>query len=170
MAPADVTQPLPRPPASSHPPQSAAAQLPALMLAAHQPIWSLWCLVSFTNTPLESAALAFLPAAADRQEQRDTGRLLVALGLASGAVGTVVAVGLPAVMPQLFTGTVALWPHMRSVQLQGVLAMLCCGVDVAANGVLLGLKDTQYVVSLCAGGVKVVVVAVGVGGWSWGCT
>ncbi|KAI7844559.1 hypothetical protein COHA_001917 [Chlorella ohadii] len=125
--------------------QSTAAQLSALVLAAHQPIWSLWCLVSFTNTPLESAALAFLPAAPSREDAQETARLLILLGAASGVIGSAVAVGLPAVAPQLFTANTALWPNMQSVQLQGVLAMLCCGVDVAANGVLLALKDTAFV-------------------------
>lgn len=119
-----------------------------MLLAAHQPIWSLWCLVSFTNTPLESAALAFLPAAASGREKQETGRLLMGMGTVSGMLGAVVAVGLPALAPQLFTSNPALWGPMRSVQAPAVLAMLCCGADVAANGVLLGLKDTQYVVSM----------------------
>ena len=35
---------------------------------------------------------------------------------------------------------------MPVLYMQGVLAMLCCGVDVAATGVLLALKDTAFVV------------------------
>lgn len=73
---------------------------------------------SFTNTPLESAALAFLPAAPSRQDARETARLLILLGAASGVIGAAVAVGLPAVAPQLFTANAALWPNMQSVQLQ----------------------------------------------------
>lgn len=131
--------------------QSTAAQMSALLLAAHQPMWSLWCLVSFTNTPIESAALAFLPAAADRREQQETARLLVSLGAVSGVVGSLVAVGVPAVAPHLFTADPALWTHMRSVWLPGMLAMLCCGVDVAATGCLLAEKDTAFVVSVGQG-------------------
>ena len=41
--------------------QSTAARLPPLLLAAHQPLFSLWSLASFTATPLEHAALSFLP-------------------------------------------------------------------------------------------------------------
>lgn len=132
--------------------QSTAAKLSALVLAAHQPVWSLWCLVSFTNTPLESAALAFLPAAADEQDKQATARLLMWLGAGSGVVGSLVAVGLPAAAPHLFTSNAALWPGMQSVGPQGVLAMLCCGVDVAATGVLLALKDTAFVVRTQPGG------------------
>ncbi|KAL4431117.1 hypothetical protein ABPG75_006373 [Micractinium tetrahymenae] len=125
--------------------QSTASRLSALLLAAHQPVWSMWCLVSFTNIPLESAALAFLPAAASRADRQETARVLLLLGAASGVVGSCVAVGLPAAAPQLFTSNAALWGPMRSVGLQGVLAMLCCGLDVAATGILLGLKDTAFV-------------------------
>ena len=133
-------------PALTNPLQSTAAQLSALVLAAHQPVWSLWCLVSFTNTPLESAAMAFLPAAADdSQERRETARLLMQLGMGSGVVGACVAAGLPAVAPHLFTSNPALWGHMRSVGPQGALAMLFCGIDVAATGCLLAIKDTAFV-------------------------
>ncbi|PSC76204.1 armadillo repeat-containing 8-like isoform B [Micractinium conductrix] len=131
--------------------QSTAARLPALLLAAHQPVWSLWCLVSFTNTPLESAALAFLPGAFAPADRRATARLLLLLGVASGAVGCAAAVGLPALAPQLFTANAALWEPMQSVALQGVLAMLCCGMDVAATGCLLGIKDGAFVARAMVG-------------------
>jgi Na+-driven multidrug efflux pump len=139
-------------PAPLPPPQTTAAQLSALVLAAHQPLWSLWSLVSFTNTPLESAALAFLPVTADdSQERRDTARLLMQLGMASGVVGSFVAAGLPAVAPHLFTSNSALWVHMRTVGPQGALAMLFCGIDVAATGCLLAIKDSAFVVSAASG-------------------
>ena len=76
------------------------------------------CLVSFTNTPLESAALAFLPGAFAPADRRATARLLLLLGVASGAVGCAAAVGLPALAPQLFTANAALWEPMQSVALQ----------------------------------------------------
>ncbi len=88
-----------------HTPSSLAFRLPLL---SH----------SFTNTPLESAALAFLPAAPSREDAQETARLLILLGAASGVIGSAVAVGLPAVAPQLFTANTALWPNMQSVQLQ----------------------------------------------------
>ena len=56
--------------------------------------------------------------------------IILALGLVNGVVGAAVAVGLPCAAPQLFTSDPTLWPHMRSVALQGVLALICCGVDV----------------------------------------
>lgn len=125
--------------------QSTAARLPPLLLAAHQPIWSLWNLVAFTNTPWEQAALTFLPAATTRGEQRELANTITFLGAANGILGAAVAVGLPLLVPQLFASDSALWGPMRSVGWQGTLAMLFCGVDVAATGCLLALKDTGYV-------------------------
>jgi hypothetical protein len=43
--------------------QLAAAVLAPVTLAAHQLLYSLWSLASFVTTPLEQAALTFLPAA-----------------------------------------------------------------------------------------------------------
>jgi Na+-driven multidrug efflux pump len=126
-----------------------AAQLSTVLLAAHQPIWSIWCLMSFSNTPLESAGLAFMPSAraAGAHEQRQTAKLLLTMGAINGALGSLVAVGLPCAAPQLFASDPALWVHMRSVWLPGVLALVCCGADVAANGILISAKDTAFVVS-----------------------
>ena len=64
-------------------PQATATRLSALLLAAHQPLWSLWNLAAFTNTPLEQAALAFLPSARGEEERRETAALL--LGMVSQA-------------------------------------------------------------------------------------
>ena len=125
--------------------QRAATALPAVLLAAHQPCWSLWNLVAFTNTPLEQAALVFLPSAASALERRETVRLLMLLGLASGAVGAAAAVGPPLLAPWLLTQDPALWPHMASVAAQGAAALLLCGADVSATGVLLALRDRGYV-------------------------
>ena len=125
--------------------QRTATALPALLLAAHQPCWSLWNLVAFTNTPLEQAALVFLPSAASRVERRETVGILMALGLALGVVGAAAAVGPPQLAPWLLAQDPALWPHMRSVGAQGAAALLLCGADVSATGVLLALKDRGYV-------------------------
>jgi hypothetical protein len=39
-------------------------------------------------------------------------------GTMSGLLGSVVAVGLPALLPQMFISDPSLWPYMRSVGLQ----------------------------------------------------
>ena len=41
--------------------QKAATVLPATSLAAHQAVYGLWSLISFTSVPTEQAALSFIP-------------------------------------------------------------------------------------------------------------
>lgn len=125
--------------------QATAARLPATILAAHQPVWQLWGLCSFTNTPLEQAALAFIPAAATVNDRRELSAILLMLGTGFGIVCSCVAHGLPAVRPGLLTADPALWPIMQSVWLPGMIALMLCGADVSATGILLATKDTTYV-------------------------
>ncbi|KAG7672119.1 putative Protein DETOXIFICATION 46, chloroplastic [Nannochloris sp. 'desiccata'] len=125
--------------------QATATRLPALILASHQPVWQLWGLASFTNTPLEQSALAFLPAATSTKEKREFITVLMGLGAISGIVCSLIAHGIPAVAPGLLTADAALWPHMRSVWFPGTLALMACGLDVSATGVLLACKDRWYV-------------------------
>lgn len=125
--------------------QASATRLPAMLLAAHQPVWQLWGLASFTNTPLEQAALAFIPAAATVQERREITIVLLSLGALSGIGCSLVAHGIPAFFPGLLTADVGLWTHMQSVWLPGTLSLLACGMDVSSTGVLLACKDVAYV-------------------------
>ena len=99
--------------------------------------------------PIEvNAALSFLLAPAGRTAARPP----LALGAANGLLGAALVSGLPGLLPQLFTSSAQLWGPMRSVGPQAALAMVCCGVDVAATGVLLALRDRAYVVSGRGGG------------------
>jgi putative MATE family efflux protein len=125
--------------------QATATRLPALLLASHQPVWQLWGLASFTNTPLEQSALAFIPAATSIREKREFITVLLGLGAISGIFCSLIAHGIPAVAPGLLTADRALWSHMQSVWLPGTLALLACGLDVSATGVLLACKDRWYV-------------------------
>jgi putative MATE family efflux protein len=114
--------------------QSNATRLPATLLAAHQPIWQLWGLASFANTPLEQAALAFIPASNSTSERKELVALIVALGGILGVLCSLVAHGVPALVPRLLTADAALWPHMQSIWLPGTIALLACGLDVSATG------------------------------------
>ena len=125
--------------------QATATRLPAMLLAAHQPVWQLWGLTSFTNTPLEQAALTFIPGILTLRGRQEFMTLLLFLGAVNGVVCAIVAHGLPALQPALLTADAALWPHMQSIWLPGSLALLACGVDVSATGVLLACKDGAYV-------------------------
>ncbi len=125
--------------------QATATRLPALLLAAHQPVWQLWGLASFTNSPIEQSALAFLPAATSTREKKELITVLMGLGAISGLFCSLIAHGIPAVAPGLLTADKALWSSMQSVWLPGTLALMACGLDVSATGVLLACKDRWYV-------------------------
>lgn len=134
--------------------QAAATRLPAATLAAHQINWSLWGLCSFTNAPLEQASLAFLPVATPGREKNELTIALLITGALLGVALSFVAVGIPTLLPFVLTSDSQLWPTMKSVWIQGLSAMLCCGLDVTSTGILLGNRDTVYVakammISLC---------------------
>lgn len=125
--------------------QASATRLPPLMLASHQTIWQLWGVCSFMNTPLEQAALTFVPSAPSERDRRELIQLLLSLGATFGIVCALVAHGLPALAPGLLVSDATLWPFMRSVWLPGTLALLACGLDVSSTGVLLASREVTYV-------------------------
>lgn len=65
--------------------------------------------------PLEQAALAFIPAATNRGQGRETVSLLLGLAVAVGIVTSLFTAGFPTLLPQLFTNDATLYPIMRSV-------------------------------------------------------
>eukprot|EP00890_Picochlorum_soloecismus_P005083 jgi/Picsp_1/5576/NSC_02935-R1_enhanced disease susceptibility len=134
--------------------QASATRLPALSLAAHQPVMQLWGLCSFTSAPLEQASLAFLPIAKTLKDKHEMMGALLATGAILGVVCSTVAVGVPTLFPFLLTSDKSLWVLMGSVWKQGMFSMLCCGLDVTSTGILLANRDTGYVakamvISLC---------------------
>ena len=134
--------------------QASATRLPALSLAAHQPVMQLWGLCSFTSAPLEQASLAFLPIAKTLKDKHEMMGALLATGAILGVVCSTIAVGVPTLFPFLLTSDKSLWVLMGSVWKQGMFSMLCCGLDVTSTGILLANRDTGYVakamvISLC---------------------
>lgn len=125
--------------------QASATRLPPLMLAAHQTIWQIWGVCSFMNTPLEQAALTFIPIARSETERRELIVLLLSLGAMFGVLCAIVAHGLPAIAPGLLVSDQALWPLLRSVWVPGTLALFACGLDVSSTGVLLASREVSYV-------------------------
>ena len=93
---------------------SATALRPALV-AAHQVLWQVWNLCAFGHTPMEQAALAFLPGIENRQEYKEWVKLLAGVGLFVGIVTALLATGVPYYLPFLFTPDVELWPIMKSI-------------------------------------------------------
>ena len=125
--------------------QSAAARLSPLSMAAHQAVWSLWGMCSFTSAPLEQASLAFLPTARPGRDKNQLTLALIACGACLGVLCSLISVGIPTIAPQLLTSDASLYPLMRQIALPALVAMLCCGFDVTSTGVLLANRDTTYV-------------------------
>lgn len=125
--------------------QASAAKMAATALAAHQGCWALWGLCSFTSAPLEQASLAFLPTAKAGREKNELTAALILTGGCLGVVCSIIAVGIPTMFPWILTADATLWPIMKSIWVQGLVSMLCCGFDVTSTGILLANRDTVYV-------------------------
>lgn len=95
--------------------QSSATALRPALVAAHQVLWQVWNLCAFGHTPMEQAALAFLPGVANRQEYMEWVRLLLGVGLFVGIITAFIATGVPYYTPFLFTSDAQLWPVMKSI-------------------------------------------------------
>jgi Na+-driven multidrug efflux pump len=121
-----------------------ADPLPVLYLLL-QAVFSIWNLLAFTTTPLEQAALTYIPASTTRSEQRTTLQLLLAVSVVIGVVCGSIACAVPLLTPQLLTKDAAVWPHMARVSPLALFAMLLTAADVSATGVLLARRDLAYV-------------------------
>jgi len=95
--------------------QSSATALRPALVAAHQVLWQMWNLCAFGHTPMEQAALAFLPGTTDRNEYKELVKLLLGVGVVVGAVTAFVATAVPYYLPFLFTPDAQLWPIMKSI-------------------------------------------------------
>lgn len=95
--------------------QTTATSLQPLLVAAHQPIYGLWSLLTFAHVPTEQAALAYLPGVSSQREASELMWVLLVLGAAIGTVTAVAAGVVPIFAPQIFSPDTRLWPHMRAV-------------------------------------------------------
>ena len=121
--------------------QGGANGLPSTAaVAAHQPVWQAWTTTSFAHTPLEAAALAFVPTARTPEERSALVRLIIfRLAAVVGVATAAIAAG-AALAPALFTADSALHPTMAALAPQAALATLACAADVAASGALISLR------------------------------
>ena len=98
-------------------------------MAGHQVLWQIWNLCAFAHTPMEQAALAFLPGTTDEEEYQELVKLLLGVGVFVGLVTSLLAAGVPSIMPHLFTPDQRLWPIMKGMAPQVTLllpAAACC--------------------------------------------
>ncbi|KAG2450191.1 hypothetical protein HYH02_000293 [Chlamydomonas schloesseri] len=124
--------------------QTTAATLCTIKLAAHQALFSVWNLLSWTITPFEQAALTYLPGTRGWRKRAGI-TLLVGLGAVGGVLCGLVLAALACLSPQLFTRDAAVWPHMNSVAALASASMFALGIDVVSSGVNIGMGDAKYV-------------------------
>lgn len=64
---------------------------------------------------MEQAALAFLPGTTDEYEYDELVKLLLGMGIFVGIATSLLAAGVPSMIPQLFTPDHRLWPIMKGM-------------------------------------------------------
>lgn len=74
-----------------------------------------WVQCCFCHSPLEQAALAFLPGAKSGEELRETVGVLLGLAVVVGCVTAAAAAILPMQFPALLARDASLWAPMQSI-------------------------------------------------------
>lgn len=147
--------------------QATAARILPTPLAAHQAMWSTWNIASFLNSPMEQAALAFIPEThAQSAERWATCMVVLLLGGINWLAGCGWAILVPALFPHLLIADAGAWPLMRQVAPLGTLALFFACLDVCLTGCLLATKDSAYVAgSMILSGIGLVGYFISTGAW-----
>jgi Na+-driven multidrug efflux pump len=124
--------------------QWAGAGLPAVQLAAHQAVWSMYTISSFTTATLEQAALAFLPRADSAPKRSAIITITRTLGLMLGTALGATCWALASRSPMLFTPDLAVHAQMGRIAPFCGAVMLIVGADVSATAVLISMGYQQY--------------------------
>lgn len=124
--------------------QLSAAALPAIELAAHQAVWSMYAISSFATSTLEQAGLAFLPRAKTPQQSKALIGITRTLGLCMGTCLGSICWLLATCLPALFTADAAVQFHMARIAPWCGTLMIIVGADVSAVAVLISLGFSRY--------------------------
>ena len=150
---------------------TCATALAPLQVAAHQCLWSLFAVSSFTFTPLEQCALTFLPGVRNRIDYQAMskvcpslvvaksdwhllicvhfGRLwqtLICAGLIGGLFMGLFVATFALILPFVLTPDVRLWAYMSNLALPVSLALCMAGLDIPINGHLLARRKYSFLV------------------------
>mmetsp|Transcript_36744 Transcript_36744/g.103678 ORF Transcript_36744/g.103678 Transcript_36744/m.103678 type:complete len:356 (-) Transcript_36744:860-1927(-) len=122
---------------------TAANSQEFLAVAAHQSLYSVWVLLAFCATPLERAAITFLPTS-HPNEVRDMEHLLIKIAACAG-IGMSAVVGIAAILiPDVLTQDERVWGYMREVAPQAMLSLLLHSLETVLNGILLARQDLVF--------------------------
>jgi Na+-driven multidrug efflux pump len=124
--------------------QLSAAALPAIELAAHQSVWTMYTISSFSTATLEQAGPAFLPQATSRFERDALISMTRLIGICMGALLGLACWALASHAPALFTKDAVVQFHMGRIAPLCGAVMVIVGADVSAVAVLISMGRTQY--------------------------
>eukprot|EP00892_Ulva_mutabilis_P012649 jgi/Ulvmu1/9757/UM055_0097.1 len=136
--------------------QGAAMRLDVVQLAAHNAVFSVWNMCAYFPVPLQTTALAFVPACASFHEFRHVARVLIGAAAALAVPLALTCCLLPLFLPHLLTAEPAVIAAMRPLAPTAGLSILLCTLDVACEGVLVAQRRLRYLI----GGMTAVLVAV----------
>lgn len=122
---------------------SAATSQTFLAVAAHQSMMSIWVLLAFCATPLERAAITFLPTTrAEDLVGVETllARMAFVLGIATG----VICAGAAVLCPELLTQDERVWGHFSGIAPQAFISLTANALDAAFNGILLARREYTF--------------------------
>jgi uncharacterized protein YsxB (DUF464 family) len=128
---------------------SAATSQVFLAVAAHQSMYSVWVLLAFCATPLERAAISFLPTAKPG-EVVELEELLAGMALGLGAALGAVCAAVALLCPDILSQDERVWEFFAGVAPQAFLSLTVNALDAAFNGILLARRDFTFLLSAMA--------------------
>eukprot|EP01025_Chloroclados_australasicus_P008634 TRINITY_DN13125_c0_g1_i3.p1 TRINITY_DN13125_c0_g1~~TRINITY_DN13125_c0_g1_i3.p1 ORF type:complete len:500 (-),score=20.60 TRINITY_DN13125_c0_g1_i3:365-1831(-) len=123
----------------------AASCLSTVQVAAHQAMFSLWNMLVYTNGPNYSSALAFIPTAKSRWEERQIQKLIENIGFVNGLVNGIVCVVIATFAPHWFTPDFTLYSLLSQIAPIALLSLIVAGVEVGYQGVLVAKQEVAYI-------------------------
>jgi hypothetical protein len=124
--------------------QLAAAVLVPTQLAAHQAVWCLYTIASFSTTTLEQAGLAFLPQSRTVRERKMTAGIIRLLGLVIGGLLGASCFMLARFGGHLFSNDMLVHGPMQQIAPWCGVVMLLVGADVSAQALIIASGQSQF--------------------------
>ena len=146
---------------------AAAARMGVVTAAAHQVLYQIMMLGSFTLDGLAVAGQATVGTAlgrGDREEARALGRTTALLGAAGGALTAALLLAASGIVPRLLTDDAVVLDAVATAWWLLAVGHLITGVVFALDGVMMGAEDYRYlrdttVVAALVGGTAAQLVA-----------
>eukprot|EP01024_Parvocaulis_polyphysoides_P008975 TRINITY_DN12719_c0_g1_i4.p1 TRINITY_DN12719_c0_g1~~TRINITY_DN12719_c0_g1_i4.p1 ORF type:complete len:281 (-),score=27.92 TRINITY_DN12719_c0_g1_i4:130-972(-) len=124
----------------------AASCLSTVWVAAHHALFSLWNLCAYSNGPNQSAALAFIPTAKSKWEEKQIVQLIQIIGFLNGFINGIICFVIPVFIPFVFTPDILVWPLLKQIAPLAAFSLIIAGVEVGYQGILLAKQQVKNIV------------------------